>query len=163
MWSFWQGSEFSNYKIEFRNRVMQNNITVPVTNSKILKLDFAKYKISFWPTNSMGKLLIFHFRIIVILYDIASYMRFDFVPSLKFNFGKPEFELEQIILQVCLILKPQWQILDISHGVSSRGVVHQKNCNLIWQVVFELKVGYLFWVWINSAKYRKWQLFSVSL
>ena len=29
------GSEFSSYEIEFRNRVMQNDVTLPVTNSTL--------------------------------------------------------------------------------------------------------------------------------
>ena len=30
-----EGSEFSSYEIELRNRVTQNDVTLPVTNSKI--------------------------------------------------------------------------------------------------------------------------------
>ena len=45
------GSEFSSYKIELRNRVTQNDVTLPVTNSKIFTeilpssylLDFVKH------------------------------------------------------------------------------------------------------------------------
>ena len=33
--AFTRGTEFSSYKIEFQNRVMQNDVTLRVTNSKI--------------------------------------------------------------------------------------------------------------------------------
>ena len=33
--AFTRGTEFSSYKIELQNRVMQNDVTLRVTNSKI--------------------------------------------------------------------------------------------------------------------------------
>ena len=51
----------------------------------------------------------------------------------------------------------------------SRSLDHKKMFGLIWQVVFKLEtyffkwVGYIFWVWMNSAKSHERQLFFVIL
>ena len=38
------GSEFSSYQIELRNRVTQNDVTLPVTNSKMfIEILFSSY------------------------------------------------------------------------------------------------------------------------
>ena len=44
--NFYSGSEFLSYKIELGNRVMQNDVTLRVTNSEIF------IEIFFWVTNS---------------------------------------------------------------------------------------------------------------
>ena len=43
----------------------------------------------------------------------------------------------------------------------SKYLVDKNNFGLIWLVVF--KLGYVFWVWMNWEKSRKWQLFSVNM
>ena len=42
--AFTRGTEFSSYKIELQNRVMQNDVTLRVTNSKIfIEIIFSSY------------------------------------------------------------------------------------------------------------------------
>ena len=64
-----RGSEFWSYEVDLRNPVMQNDVTLRVTNSKIFieillssyLLDFIKYWIKLQISNSKIKLLFFYF------------------------------------------------------------------------------------------------------
>ena len=78
---------------------------------------------------------------------------FDFVQRCKFQLWHTQrcFNVDLTLLDVANSYQPKKHC----NVCWARSLVHKKKFSLIWQVVF--KLGYFFWVWMDSEKSHKRQ------